>query len=338
MNHPENKVADQHRIPLVELMQRLNCTEAGLSVVEATKRLFEQGTNELRVRKDTPEIIKFCRQLTNFFAVLLLAAAALAFFANYLKPNEGNAYIGVALLVVVLLNALFSYAQEYESNRIMESFRNMMPPMISVLRDGMVSRIEARLLVIGDVILLTEGDRVPADGRLIEVNQLKVDHSSLTGESEPQLRNLSCTHDNLLESRNMVFSGTLVQSGNGKALIYGTGMNTQIGHIVQLTKEAVLVETPIRKELRHFMRIISSIAHLRTALSNRCDGIFCGGGDLPSCQCIDLSHPLSKPVLRRYFCQQIDLVRDYGGVGIGGGYIPSELLATFFWHSTYRLV
>lgn len=251
---------DQHQIPLAELEQRLNCSSAGLSHADAAQRLSKDGSNELRVRKETPEIIKFLRQLTNFFAILLIVGSTLAFFADYLKPGEGNFYIGVALLLVVLLNALFSYVQEHESDRIMESFRHMLPPMISVLRDEKVSRIEASLVVPGDVILLGEGDRVPADGRLIEVNQLKVDHSSLTGESEPQLRNLNCTHDNLLESRNMVFSGTLVQSGNGRALVYATGMNTQIGRIVQLTKETDPVETPIRKELRHFIRIISGIA------------------------------------------------------------------------------
>lgn len=262
MSNGENAImtGDQHRVPLSELEQRLNCTSSGLGSTEAVRRLAEYGSNELRVRKDTPEIIKFLRQFTNFFALLLITGSALAFFADYLQPGEGNFYIGVTLLGVVLLNALFTYIQEHESDRIMESFRNMLPPMIYVVRDEQVSRIEARLLVPGDVILLEEGDRVPADGRLIEVNQLKVDHASLTGESEPQLRKLTCTHDNLLESRNMVFSGTLVQSGNGKALVYGTGMNTQIGRIAQLTKETVAVETPLHKELRHFIRIISSIA------------------------------------------------------------------------------
>lgn len=262
MNYHENNaaIADQHQIPLSELEQRLNCTKAGLSNADAAQRLTEFGSNELHVRKETPEFIKFLRQFTNFFALLLIVGSALAFFADYLKPGEGNFYIAVALLAVVLLNALFTYIQEHVSERIMESFRNMLPQMISVLREGQVARIEAKLLVPGDVILLEEGDRVPADGRLIEVNQLKVDHSSLTGESEPQLRKLACTHDNLMESRNMVFSGTLVQSGNGRALIYGTGMNTQIGRIVRLTKEAGKVETPIRKELRRFTRIISGIA------------------------------------------------------------------------------
>lgn len=253
-------ITNAHRIALSELEQQLNCTSAGLKSTDAVSRLSQYGSNELHVRKETPEIIKFLRQFGNFFALLLFVGSGLAFFADYLKPHEGNFYIAVALLAVVLINALFTYTQEHESERIMESFRNMLPPMIAVLRDGVVSSIEAKYLVIGDVMLLEEGDRVPADGRLIEVNQLKVDHSSLTGESEPQLRVLTCTHERLLESRNMVFSGTLVQSGNGKALVYGTGMNTKIGKIVQLTKETEQVETPIRKELRHFIRIISAIA------------------------------------------------------------------------------
>jgi len=256
----EAAITDPHRIPLAELEHRLQSTSAGLDSDDAARRLAQYGNNELHVRKETPEIVKFLRQLTNFFALLLIAGSALAFFADYLQPGQGNFHIGVALLAVVLLNAVFTYAQQHEADRIMESFRNMLPPMISVLRDGEVSRIEARLLVPGDVILLEEGDRIPADGRLIEINQLKVDHSSLTGESEPQLRKLACTHDSLLESRNMVFSGTLVQSGNGRALVYGTGMSTQIGKIVQLTKETVAVDTPIRIELRYFIRVISTIA------------------------------------------------------------------------------
>ncbi|MDD4929802.1 MAG: HAD-IC family P-type ATPase [Gallionella sp.] len=253
-------IADPHKLPLAELEKKLDCTSTGLSRTIAAQRRSEFGSNELRARKDTPEIVKFLRQFTNLFALLLITGSSLAFFADYLKPGEGNFYIGVALLLVVVINALFTYIQENESERIMESFRDMLPQMISVLRDAQVQRIDAHLLVPGDVILLEEGDRVPADGRLIEVNQLKVDHSSLTGESEPQLRNLNCTHENLLESRNMVFSGTLVQSGNGRALVYATGMNTQIGRIVQLTKEADPVETPIRRELKHFIRIISGIA------------------------------------------------------------------------------
>ncbi|MFC2136268.1 cation-translocating P-type ATPase, partial [Bacteroidota bacterium] len=128
------------------------------------------------------------------------------------------------------------------------------------MRDGKEVEILAEELVPGDVIYLSEGDKIPADARLIDQHSLKVDNSSLTGESEPQLRCFDCTHENILESRNMVFSGTLVQSGTGSAIVYATGMNTQIGRIAQLTKETKKVVTPIRKELNHFIKIISIIA------------------------------------------------------------------------------
>jgi len=107
---------------------------------------------------------------------------------------------------------------------------------------------------IKDYKLVEEGDKIPADGRLIETNVLKVDNSTITGESEPQLRSLECTHPNILECRNMVFSGTLVQSGNGKAIVFGTGPNTQIGNLAILTEQISNVETPIRRELNHFIK------------------------------------------------------------------------------------
>ena len=251
---------DQHRISLTDLAQRLQCSGEGLTQAEANLRLKHYGANVLKVARETPEIVKFLRQFNNFFVYLMLAGAALAFLANHLQANQENFFIGFALLAVVLINALFTYIQEFQSERIMESFRNMMPNNMTVWRDGALKQIDAKFIVPGDVIQLKEGDRVPADGRLIEVNQLKVDHSPLTGESEPQLRKLACSHQHLLESRNMVFSGTLVQSGNGRALVYATGMHTQIGRIAQMTKEIEPVATPIRKELKHFIQIISVIA------------------------------------------------------------------------------
>jgi len=115
-------------------------------------------------------------------------------------------------------------------------------------------------LVPGDVIVLNEGDRVPADGRLIEAKELKVDNSSLTGESEPQLLNQDKSANSVLESPNMVFSGSLVQNGEGKVVVCETGMRTQIGGIVELTKATDAHETPIHKELKYFIKVISFIA------------------------------------------------------------------------------
>lgn len=150
--------------------------------------------------------------------------------------------------------------QEYQAAKTMESFRQLLPPHAKVLRDGNIRDVLASELVVGDVILLEEGDKVPADGRLIEINFLKVDNSALTGESEPQLRSLECPHSNLLECRNMVFSGTLVLSGNGKAVIFATGHDTQIGSLATLTELTSSIETPLRKELNRFIKIISVIA------------------------------------------------------------------------------
>jgi len=251
---------NEHSIPFSEFLQRLEVDEQGLSDQEAKKRFQECGPNVLEEAGKESILKKYLRQFRNFFTILLIIGALLAFIGEYLDPGKGNLYIGIALAGVVILNGTFTFVQEYQAEKTMESFRQLLPPHAKVLRDGKVKDILASELVPGDVILLEEGDKVPADGRLIEVNGLKVDNSAITGESEPQLRSLECTHPNILECRNMIFSGTLVQSGNGKAIIFGTGQNTQIGNLATLTEQLLSVDTPIRKELNHFIKIISAIA------------------------------------------------------------------------------
>lgn len=253
-------MAQEHKISLSDLFSQVHSDEQGLSTTEAKSRIQQFGVNELRVQKKTSELEKFLRQFENFFAILLIIGGALALLAERLDPNQGNLYIAYALFAVVFLNAIFTYLQERQSEKILESFNKMLPVMVSVVRDGKEQRIDAKTVVPGDVMILYEGDRISADGRLLEHNRLKIDLSSLTGESEPELRHLECTHDNILESRNMVFSGTLVQSGHGKVMVYATGMETQIGNIVRLTKETETIDTPIRRELKHFIKIISTIA------------------------------------------------------------------------------
>jgi sodium/potassium-transporting ATPase subunit alpha len=253
-------MAELHTGPLDGALDALEARETGLSTAEAKARLQAYGPNQLDMAKGKPEILKFLLQFKNFFALLLIVGGILALSAERLDPGQGNLYIAIALLAVVVLNAGFTYFQEHQSERIMESFRKMMPSMITAIRDGRPVELSAEDLVPGDVIVLNEGDRVPADGRLIEAKELKVDNSSLTGESEPQLRDAARWHDNVLESPNMVFSGSLVQNGEGRVLITATGMATQIGSIVALTKETKAAETPIHKELRYFIKVISAIA------------------------------------------------------------------------------
>ncbi|OUS17359.1 ATPase [Gammaproteobacteria bacterium 50_400_T64] len=265
MNSPikidiETDFSRLHLASLDELSQSVGSSKEGLTNKEVIERQGKYGPNELRVKQDTPAYIRFLKQFANFFAILLMVGGALALVAEQLDPGQGNLYIASALFGVVLLNALFTFIQEYQSEKIMDSFREMMPSTVRVRRDQLVHEVEASELVPGDVILLAEGDKIPADGRLLQSSELKVDMSSLTGESEAVLLDCTSHHKNLLESRNMVFSGSLVQSGNGEVLICSTGMDTQIGKIVQLTKEADTVETPIRKELQHFIKIIGTIA------------------------------------------------------------------------------
>lgn len=251
---------EHHTGPLESALERLATTPAGLGTAEAARRRGQAGPNRLEARRRAPEFIKFLRQFKNFFALLLIVGGALAMTAEELDPDQGNLYIAIALLAVVVLNAAFTYFQEHQSEKIMDSFRNMLPAMITARRDGRPLEIPADDLVPGDVIVLNEGDRVPADARLIEARELKVDNSSLTGESEPQPRDSGAFHQNLLESPNMVFSGSLVQSGEGVAVVCETGMRTEIGRIVTLTEETAAVETPIHKELKYFIKVISIIA------------------------------------------------------------------------------
>ncbi|HII80833.1 MAG TPA: cation-transporting P-type ATPase [Methanosarcina sp.] len=251
---------DEHLISLSEFLQRLNVNENGLSEQEAALRLRECGPNILEEIGKESIFKRYVRQFRNFFSILLIVGAILAFIGEYFDPGKGNIYIGFALVGVFFLNGTFTFVQEYQAAKTMESFRQLLPPHAKVLRDGKVRDVLASELVVGDVVLLEEGDKVPADGRLVEINFLKVDNSALTGESEPQLRSLKCSHSNLLECRDMVFSGTLVLSGNGKAVIFATGHDTQIGNLATLTEQTTSIETPLRKELNRFIKIISAIA------------------------------------------------------------------------------
>ena len=255
-----SSMGDEHTIELEQLTKRLNASEEGLSNDEARRRLSVCGPNILEDIGKEKLLKKYLKQYWNFFSILLLFGSLLSFIAEWLDPGQGNIFIAIALLGVVILNGSFTFIQEYQAEKIMASFRSLIPPKSRVIRDGKVEEILASEIVMGDVIYIEEGDRIPADGRLIEENSLKVDNSPITGEAEPQLRSLECTHPSILECRNMVFSGTTVQTGNGKALVFGTGSGTQIGKLANLTEQTSSVDTPIRKELNNFIRIISSIA------------------------------------------------------------------------------
>ena len=251
---------NEHQIALEDLLSKLDTCENGLTEEEAARRLKTCGANVLEETGKRSPLYNYLKQFTNFFSILLAVGSLLSFFAEWLDPGQGDLYIGFALAGVVVLNGTFTFVQEYQAEKIMASFRQLIPAQAKVIRNNKIRGVLATEVVVGDVIVLEEGDKIPADGRLIEVNSFKVDNSPITGEAEPQLRALTCTHPDILECRNMVFSATLVQTGNARAVVFGTGMHTQIGKLATLTEKTYSVETPIRKELNHFIRIISAIA------------------------------------------------------------------------------
>lgn len=251
---------DVHKISLPQLFGSLQSSPSGISSQEAQCRLRQYGKNILEVKKKHLILIKFLKQFLNFFSLLLFIGSIIAFIAEFLDPGQGYDYIGIALLLVIFLNSTFTFIQEYKSERIMASFKKMLPHHSEVLRDGKRIKINLEEIVPGDIILLDEGNKVPADARLIEFNNLRIDHSSITGESEPQLRSLEYTHENILDSRNVVLSGTLVLSGNGKAIVFATGNQTQIGKIAFLTRSTRNIDSPLHKEISHFIKFISVLA------------------------------------------------------------------------------
>jgi sodium/potassium-transporting ATPase subunit alpha len=249
-----------HKTPLDQIFIRFHSRPEGLTEQEVDHAKSTFGPNTLTEKKEHSLIIKFLLQFKNFFSLLLLFGGILSFVGHAFAPNQGNDVIGYALIGVTLLNASFTFFQEYRATQAMKSFQGLLPTKIQALRSGKQIELDAKELVPGDIILLNEGDKVPADARLIEEHMLKVDHSALTGESEPQLRSLEATHEKEVLSRNMVFSGTLVQSGTGKAIIVRTGDDTEIGSIAHMTNSVKSKESNIKRELATFVKLISSIA------------------------------------------------------------------------------
>merc|ERR1712123_17284 len=258
---------DFHKVPIGELCQRLGTNlETGLTAAQAKANTERDGPNRLTPPPTTPEWIKFCQNLFGGFAMLLWVGAALCFLAygiqasTYEEPPDDNLYLGIVLTAVVVVTGIFSYYQESKSSKIMESFANMVPQYALVLREGEKVNLKAEDLAIGDVIEVKFGDRVPADLRVLEASMFKVDNSSLTGESEPQARTPEFTHENPLETKNLAFFSTNAVEGTARGMVVNIGDNTVMGRIAGLASGLDSGDTPIAKEIAHFIHIITGVA------------------------------------------------------------------------------
>jgi sodium/potassium-transporting ATPase subunit alpha len=234
---------------------------AGLSSGEARRRLAHYGPNILKHMARLPWYVKLIKNLFSFFAVLLWIAASLCFVPGVDLPQ-----LGLAILAVILVNGIFAFLQEFKSDRALELLQRFIAHRCRVIRDAKLTEVEAAELVPGDVIVLEEGDLVPADARLLEAFEVEVDDSSLTGESTPARRYKSDQPVLIsgkflwIELPNMVFAGTSLIRGRARAVVFGTGMNSEIGKIARLTQEVRIEESPLQKQLRGTVYAITLLA------------------------------------------------------------------------------
>merc|ERR1712227_126373 len=258
---------DVHRVSVDELCKRFNTNVSeGLTDDQVAKGIAEYGLNQLTPPKTTPEWVKFCQCLFSGFAMLLWFGAILCFLAYsiqasaYEEPPDDNLYLGIVLAAVVTVTGIFSYYQEAKSAKIMESFKNLVPQYAVVRRNGEKITVKAAELTLGDIVEIKFGDRVPADLRVIEARGFKVDNSSLTGESEPQTRSPEFTNENPLETRNLAFFSTNAVEGTCVGMVVNIGDNTVMGRIAGLASGLEGGQTPIAKEIEHFIHIITAVA------------------------------------------------------------------------------
>lgn len=243
-----------------EVLRRLVTSGNGLTEEEAKRRLSEFGFNEIREVKKKPLLIRFFGQLTHFLAILLWIGAGLAFLSEFIRPEEGMLTLGFAIVSVIFINAVFTFTQEYRAEKALEELKKLLPFYVHVIRDGKRIEILAREVVPGDMILISAGDKIPADSRLIESTVLKVNNAPLTGESEPMIRDAKPFSGEFIESPNIAFAGTTVLSGSGKAVAFATGMRTEFGRIAHLTGTVEAGLSPLQKEIIKVTRIVAFIA------------------------------------------------------------------------------
>jgi magnesium-transporting ATPase (P-type) len=241
-----------------EVFKELGTSERGLTEAEARERLRIAGPNEIkRIRRGGLAIDFLHNLFLNLFAVLLWAGGAMAFVG-------GMPELGWAIFLVIIINAVFSFWQEYKAERAVEALGRLLPRKVTAIRDGAEKEVDASLLVPGDLIRLSEGDGVPADGRLVEADQMRVDNSTLTGESRPVYK----VSEPLMDGRgfiwtevpNLVFAGTVVLSGAGSAVVTATGMDTEIGRVAYMTQAIRPEESPLQKELRRITKTVTALA------------------------------------------------------------------------------
>ena len=220
---------------------------------EAERRLAQFGANEISRTEKSSRLRELVRQFAHPLALLLWVAAALS-------PASGNRTLAIAIVAVILLNAALAYAQEIQAERATEALQELLPPQARVRRENEDEEIAASSLVPGDIVLLAEGDRLSADARLIE-GSVELDMAALTGESQPVVRSAAAVPPTAaLEAEDVVFAGTLCTGGEAQAVVFATGMGTQLGRIAALSQRVEPEISPLQRQVNRVAWLIAAIA------------------------------------------------------------------------------
>ena len=240
-----------------EVLEELKTSLDGLTQEEAQRRLKEVGPNRIARLRRRPLILRLAANFVNLFALLLWAAAGFCYLA-------GMPQLAAAIPLVILINAVFSFWQEYRAEKAIEALEKLLPTHSQVRRDREVRQVEALNLVPGDIIILEAGDQVPADARLIEAEDFRVDNSALTGESRPAYKFHEPVEDAQeflwMEMPNLVFAGTAAVSGSARGVVMATGMDTQLGNIASLTQAVEEKPSPLQQEMQVVAKVVAGVA------------------------------------------------------------------------------
>ena len=243
------------------VFSHLSSRGSGLSDAEAAERLRSDGENVLVSRKPAPFLLRFVRSFGDTMTVILLISAAVSFVVT--KMNGETSLDPIIILAIVLLNSLLSVFQESKAEKAIESLRSLTSPSAKVMRSGRVMQTDARKIAKGDVILLEKGCCVPADARVTESSGLMTDESSLTGESAGVYKTpdvINADENDVHAMKNMVWSGTTVTGGSGKAVVTATGMSTRMGEIAKMLSSSKQTKTPLQKRLAKTSSTLGNIS------------------------------------------------------------------------------
>ncbi|MFC3040275.1 calcium-translocating P-type ATPase, SERCA-type [Virgibacillus xinjiangensis] len=252
-----------YQLDVEQIEQKLHVTaNRGLTDKQVEQRRKEYGENLLEAQKKTSRWLLFMKQFQDFMVMVLLAATLIAgLLGEYIDA--------IAIMVIVLVNGLIGYFQEQKAEKSLDKLKELSAPMAQVLRDGQWEKVNSKDIVVGDIVRLQSGDRIPADVRIIQSSSLETEESALTGESLPVTKHATAISADELDPQdqtNMGFMGTMITRGSGTGIIVGTGMNTVMGQIASLMVNTKKMTTPLERKLAELGKILIVVSLILTAL------------------------------------------------------------------------